>query len=656
MIFTPPRNKCLVSVPGFKRAFFPCALLVLAVAFISPLCVSQSAPADNVNPKDLIQFLSKTVSWYRQLAVEQQIATDPSDLTFVDDDRRVSAQVVQLAFDFARQQEQAFRKAPVSAASAQQRKNVPEGSQGLAQMADKADAQVQELQGEIDALHKKLAGATPRNAHDLQSQLAETQSELGLFQARRDVLRSMMEFASGASANGLGASGLRAQIEELARSVPSALNQSATPPANNGQQSSSASVHHEPPTGIWGLTSSLFTLSRKIHTLNGEISATQALAQTAKQLRTPLVANLKTLIQSGDQLAEQADTSGPAQLQEQKKQLDQLTEQFKQISETILPLSKQNILLNLYERTLTNWRDSVKQEYNDDLRSLLLRVIVLLVIIGVVIGVGEVWRRTIFRYVHDTRRRYQFLLLRKIVIWVAIAIIIALTFATELTSVATFAGLLTAGVAVALQNVILSIVGYFFLIGKYGIRVGDRVQIAGVTGEVVDVGLVRMQILELGSGGADSQPSGRVVAFSNSIVFQPTSGLFKQIAGANFIWHEITLTFAPGSEYHVVKERVIKAVNTAFAKYQQEIERQQKQMEASVNSMATIELRPRTRVHYTASGIEATIRFPVEPARASEIDDQIIRVLMEEINQEPKLKMLGTAIPTVKSEPSTVQD
>ena len=75
----------------------------------------------------------------------------------------------------------------------------------------------------------------------------------------------------------------------------------------------------------------------------------------------------------------------------------------------------------------------------------------------------------ILRYVRETRRRYQFLLFRRIVIWIVVGAIIAFTFATEMGSVATFAGLLTAGVAVALQNVILSVAGYFFLIGKYGI-------------------------------------------------------------------------------------------------------------------------------------------------------------------------------------------
>src|SRR5258707_15767020 len=107
--------------------------------------------------------------------------------------------------------------------------------------------------------------------------------------------------------------------------------------------------------------------------------------------------------------------------------------------------------------------------------------------------------------------------------WTAIGVILVLAFATQLGSAVTFAGLLTAGIAVALQNVIVSVVAYFFLIGKYGIRVGDRVQIAGVNGEVVDIGLVRIHVMELGGPG-DAQPTGRIVALSNSIVFQPTAG------------------------------------------------------------------------------------------------------------------------------------
>jgi small-conductance mechanosensitive channel len=62
-----------------------------------------------------------------------------------------------------------------------------------------------------------------------------------------------------------------------------------------------------------------------------------------------------------------------------------------------------------------------------------------------------------------------------------------LGFVSEFSSLATFAGFITAGIAVALQAVILSVAAYFFVIGRYGINVGDRISIAGVTGDEIDI-------------------------------------------------------------------------------------------------------------------------------------------------------------------------
>ena len=77
--------------------------------------------------------------------------------------------------------------------------------------------------------------------------------------------------------------------------------------------------------------------------------------------------------------------------------------------------------------------------------------------------------------------------------------------------------LLTAGLAVALQNVILASLGYLLLIGKRGIRLGDRVQISGVTGDVIYMGLLQFQLREF---DAERQAiTGRLATFSNSLVF-----------------------------------------------------------------------------------------------------------------------------------------
>jgi small-conductance mechanosensitive channel len=268
----------------------------------------------------------------------------------------------------------------------------------------------------------------------------------------------------------------------------------------------------------------------------------------------------------------------------------------------------------------------------------MIRLVILIAILALVIGFSELWKKTIFRYVHDTRRRYQFMLLRRIVMWFVIAVVIAFAFASQLGQMATFAGLITAGVAVALQNVILSIAGYFLLIGKFGIRVGDRVQISGVNGEVVDVGLIRMHVMEMGPGGA----TGRVVAFSNSIVFQPTTGLFRQIPGTSFVWHEISLTLAPDTDYGLVEKKLLKAVEDVFADYREDMERQRRMMERTLNTAPIHPLRPTSRLRLTPAGLDAVIRFPVSLQNAAEVDDRVVRELLQAIEKEPKLKLVGS--------------
>jgi small-conductance mechanosensitive channel len=627
------------------------ALGLCAIAFTSQTLGQNAAPT--LGSSDVVQFLSKTVDWYRQTTSdEQQIANDPVDLAFAENNRRTADDVVRLAFDFARQQEQLL--------SAQAKPNQPQTAntnlsqyQGLVQAAASADQQVQQTQTEISQLEQKKGAATGKKRQDLESQIAELNSELGLMQARRDVLHNMIDFVGQANMAGLGAAGLRAQIDQLARSVPAYLSEPVNKNGNQAQPPAepvSKTVTPKPaPSGVWGYMADLFRVSRKENTLKQEIASTNALAQDASQLRNPLMASLKTMIQSGDQLAHQADTSDAAALGQEKQKLDQLTAEFRQISAALVPLSKQAILLDIYQRSLSTWRDSVKRDYIEDIKNLSLRFTGLVVVIGIVLGIGELWRRTIFRYVQDVRRRYQFLLLRRIVLWIAIAIILVFTFATELGSVVTFAGLITAGVAVALQNVIVSIVGYFFLIGKYGIRVGDRVQVAGVKGEVVDIGMVRFHLMELAGGTMDSEPSGRVVAFSNSIVFQSTAGLFKQIPGTSFVWHEIKLTFAPESDYHSVRERVNHAMEAAFAAYQEAMERQRLEMQRSLTYVSASALKPKASLHFATTGIEVLIRYPVVLQKAGEIDEHLMRELFAEVDREPKLKLIGTEVPETKA-------
>jgi small-conductance mechanosensitive channel len=598
-----------------------------------------------LNSSDVVQYLGKTIDWYRQGQLLEQIVDEPADLTFVADQARIADQSVSSAFDFARESEPLVKPAPASP------QNASSDSQRLAQAAAAAAQQLQQTQTQLQTLQKQRKTAPLKKRKDLDSQIAVLQSQLALLEARQDALHNMIQVVSGSAVAGMGTTDLQSQIEDLARTLPASVTQPASAKGNPPQSAEEAykphAVNSQEPSGLWGLAAAWARLSRKQSRIKQQISSTDALLQSAVELRTPLVTDLRQFIQNGRQLT-QATPADPAALAAEKQNFDELTAQFKQVSAAFLPLNKQQVLLDLYKRSLQRWRDAAKTESHEVLRGLLLRLAILAVVLGLIFGAGEVWRRTIFRYVQDTRRRYQFLLLRRIVLWIAIALVLVFTFSTEVRSIATFAGLITAGVAVALQNVIVSIVAYFFLIGKYGIRVGDRVHVAGVTGEVVDIGLVRFHLMELETSGAEWFPTGRVVAFSNSIVFQSNAGLFKQIPGTSFIWHEVKLTFAAENDYQEIRKRVTEAVETVLRDRKDSLERQRLQMERSLSAVTAANLTPKVRLHFTAAGIEVIVRYPVVFQEAAETDERLMRELYSAADREPKLKLIGSEVPTVK--------
>ena len=103
----------------------------------------------------------------------------------------------------------------------------------------------------------------------------------------------------------------------------------------------------------------------------------------------------------------------------------------------------------------------------------------------------------------------------------------------------------------------------------------------------------------------------------------------------------------------MIQERITTAVDTALKDYREEMERQMRHMEQTLNSVSPIELRPRTRLHVTASGIEVKVRFPVGLKDAADVDDHVMREIYAAIEQEPKLKLVGSGMPTLRTDIST---
>ena len=618
------------------------ALLILLGAVAPRAGAAESTPnsADPINSRavmtgeQVVQILDETVDWYRTLGTQQQAATQPSDLLILYANRQTADKVMALAFEIARANAELIS----SEASAAETNNAVEAAeeaqstQSLNQAKKKLDDQRTAVQADIEAVRRQIAAAPQQNKGDLQAKLAVLQGELDLINARRNLFSHMSQFATESA----GPNALKAHIDAIAASIPSAsaaaAASSTAPPPGTSPPSFTAAVSTSlSQFGIWDLTARVLRLSAKASTIETVDRRTAELQEVFTQIRNPPLEKLKALAERGDALAAHANSGDQANLKSIRDQYDTLAWLFQQTSAIVTPLSKAEVLLNQYRHNLGNWRDATQKQYRDALQALGLRLLVFAALLALVFTAAEIWRRAVFRYVQDARRRARFLLLRKIVLWALVVAIAAATFATELGSLATFAGLITAGLAVAMQSVLVSLVGYFFIIGKYGIRVGDRVQIGNVTGEVIDLGLVRLHLMELSGQGSQS-PTGRVVAFANSIIFQASGGLFKQIPGINLAWREITVTLPAGADYAALKTKLLEAVSNVLKEYYDDIVRQTQEMQRTAASGGVGDARPQVQLRFSAAGVDAIVRYPVQLQNAAEIDERVSREVLNVIS------------------------
>jgi len=571
--------------------------------------------------EQVVQMLDETVDWYRTLGTQQQEATQPSDLLIVYANRQTADRVVNLAFEIARANAELIS----SAANIAKAKDANSQVQLLLQSTKQLDEQRGAIQEDVESVRRQLTAAPRQEKTKLQERLSVLQRQLDMLNARKNLVGTMSQFASGTDVDGFGANALKAHIDAIAASIPAATGatEAGSPKNDSGPAVASTGSLSLAQFGIWDLAATVFRLSAKRRTIDAIDRRTAELQEFYTRIRTPPLERLKALSARSDALAAQADASPSTALRGVRDQYDTIAWLFKQTTSIVTPLSKAGVLLDQYRRNLKSWSDATERQYYEALKALGIRVAVFAGLLAIVFVAAELFQRAVFRYIPEARRRSRFLLLRKIVLWVLVVALAASTFATERGSLATFAGLITAGLAVAMQSVLVSVVGYFFLIGKYGIRVGDRVQVGNVTGEVIDLGLVRLHLMELGGNG----PTGRVVAFANSIIFQASGGLFKQIPGVNLAWHEITLMLPAGSDYTALKDKLTEAVTNVIADYREDILRQTQAIQRAASSNDSGDAQPHVQLRFSASGVEALVRYPAQLQHAAEIDERVSRAL-----------------------------
>jgi len=138
--------------------------------------------------------------------------------------------------------------------------------------------------------------------------------------------------------------------------------------------------------------------------------------------------------------------------------------------------------------------------------------------------------------------------------------------------IATFAGILGAGLAVALHDTIANIAGFLFIMLRRPFEVGDRIEIGGVAGDVIDIRLFQFSLLEIGNWVDADQSTGRILQVPNGQVLRSVTASFNK--GFDYIWHEIPILITFESNWKKAKGILQDIVDDDRFVVAEEVERQ----------------------------------------------------------------------------------
>ncbi|HEY6386333.1 MAG TPA: mechanosensitive ion channel family protein [Candidatus Acidoferrum sp.] len=171
----------------------------------------------------------------------------------------------------------------------------------------------------------------------------------------------------------------------------------------------------------------------------------------------------------------------------------------------------------------------------------------------------------------------------------------------------TFLGLAGAGLTVALKDFIIGFLGWFVLMGKNGIRLGDWVEINGVTGEVVELGMFHTVLLETGNWTDSGHPTGRRVTFTNSFAIE--GHYFNFSTSGQWLWDELQVVLPAGRDPYPMVDAIQKIVLEATAETAKQAEKEWQGVMRSRDTTHTLTAAPAINVKPVAGGVEIAVRY-----------------------------------------------
>lgn len=233
------------------------------------------------------------------------------------------------------------------------------------------------------------------------------------------------------------------------------------------------------------------------------------------------------------------------------------------------------------------------------------------------------------RGIKDKGLRYQARKVTNFVSYFLLIVVVAFVFSDQLSGLAVAFGVATAGIAFALQEVITSFAGWLAILAGDFYKTGDRVQLGGITGDIIDIGVLRTTIMETGGWVNGDLYNGRTVRVANSFVFKEP--VYNYSGGFPFLWDEIVVPIRYGSDRALAEQIMIRVANEISGNYTEFA----RQTWADIQGRFFVEdaeIAPMVTMVFNDNWLEYTIRYVVEYKRRRSTKDLMSRQILDAID------------------------
>ncbi|MBK9131863.1 MAG: mechanosensitive ion channel [Gammaproteobacteria bacterium] len=281
------------------------------------------------------------------------------------------------------------------------------------------------------------------------------------------------------------------------------------------------------------------------------------------------------------------------------------------------------------------------------------KLFMLCVVGATIIMVLHFLNRSLARSHADSEIRYR---LRKVINfsgYLIFAVFAASIFSVHIGQFAVILGVAGAGIAFALQEVIASVAGWMAVAFGGFYRPGDRIQLGGIKGDVIDIGILRTTLMECGEWVNADLYNGRIVRVANSFVFKEP--VFNYSGEFPFLWDEIMVPLKYGSDYHLARKILAEAAHDIIGDYTIAAE----QAWIPVTRRYLIEqasVEPRVTMNPTINCIELTLRYVVDyKLRRSTKDLLFTRILDDMARHADRVEIAAATLSIEKIAPLDVR-